>query len=103
MESKLTSEQFTYWLQGYFEISGTNELNSTQVQIIKDHLDLVFNKVTPVRTSDLKVDKEYLKQAIPPFILPSIFQPTQATDICFICGKNHNGLPCPIMTIICQG
>jgi hypothetical protein len=43
---------FAYWLQGYFEISkvsSDDSLNGTQVQIIRDHLDLVFNKVTPVR------------------------------------------------------
>jgi len=45
----MTSEQFTYWLQGYFEISDSKMLSSRQTQIIKDHLDLVFNKVTPDR------------------------------------------------------
>lgn len=45
----MTSDQFTYWLQGYFEIENPKELNETQVQIIKDHLQLVFKKVTPQR------------------------------------------------------
>lgn len=45
----MTPEQFTYWLQGYFEISDSNMLSHKQVQIIKDHLALVFNKVTPDR------------------------------------------------------
>lgn len=45
----MSPDQFTYWLQGYFEIQNPKELNETQVQIIKDHLDLVFKKVTPKR------------------------------------------------------
>jgi hypothetical protein len=43
----MTPENFTYWLQGYFEISGEKTLDAREVQIIKDHLDLVFKKVTP--------------------------------------------------------
>lgn len=38
----MTSENFTYWLQGFFEISKTNELTAEQVKEIKDHLKLVF-------------------------------------------------------------
>jgi hypothetical protein len=45
----MNSEQFAYWINGYFEISGATVLNETQVKVIKDHLDLVFNKVTPTR------------------------------------------------------
>lgn len=46
----MTSENFTYWLQGYLELSlNNNGLSPTQVLIIQDHLDLVFNKVTPNR------------------------------------------------------
>ena len=45
----MTTDQFAYWLQGYFEISGSSSLSDMQVQIIKDHLALVFNKVTPER------------------------------------------------------
>jgi len=44
----MTSEQFTYWLQGYAEICGT-EPTAEQWQIIKDHLALTFHKVTPLR------------------------------------------------------
>ena len=46
----MTPENFTYWIQGFFEISDAKKLDETQVQIIKDHLDLVFNKVTPDRS-----------------------------------------------------
>ena len=43
----MTERDFCYWLQGFFEVTGSNELTEKQVQIIKDHLQLVFNKQTP--------------------------------------------------------
>ena len=43
----MTAEQFTYWLQGYFELSGATTLNEAQVKILKEHLGLVVKKVTP--------------------------------------------------------
>jgi hypothetical protein len=55
----MSPEQFTYWLKGYFEISENreNHLSPNQVQIIRDHLDLVFNKVTPARGISTKGHK----------------------------------------------
>lgn len=42
---------FAYWLQGYLELAGTADgITPEQTQVIQDHLDLVFNKVTPDRT-----------------------------------------------------
>ena len=46
----MTTEQFTYWLQGFMEVANPTTLDETQTQIIKDHLDLVFDKQTPDRT-----------------------------------------------------
>jgi len=43
----MTSQEFCYWLQGYFEVSGNETLTPEQVKIVKDHLKLVFTKVTP--------------------------------------------------------
>lgn len=43
----MTSDNFAYWLQGFFELTGTNQLSEKQVRMIKEHLQLVFNKVTP--------------------------------------------------------
>ena len=50
----MTPEQFAYWLQGYAEISGKQPTES-EWQVIKDHLQTVFNKVTPDRLA--KPDK----------------------------------------------
>lgn len=44
----MTSRDFCYWLQGYFEISGASkepgefDLDATQVELIQRHLALVF-------------------------------------------------------------
>ena len=51
----MTPEQFCYWLQGFAEINPCDALSATQWTIVRDHLALVFNKVTPDRvevTSD---------------------------------------------------
>lgn len=45
----MTPENFCYWLQGYFEISHTKTLNAMQIQVVQDHLNLIFDKVTPDR------------------------------------------------------
>ena len=38
----MNSIDFCYWLQGYFEISGTTELTKEQSAIVQNHLNLVF-------------------------------------------------------------
>ncbi len=43
---------FCYWLQGHFEMSETDALSDKQVQIIKNHLNLVFkHEIDPLRDS----------------------------------------------------
>jgi hypothetical protein len=43
----MTPEQLVYWLNGFFELSGTTTLNEEQVKVIKEHIALVVHKVTP--------------------------------------------------------
>lgn len=38
----MTSRDFAYWLNGFFELSGDKELNNVQVACIKRHLAMVF-------------------------------------------------------------
>lgn len=40
----MTSRDFAFWLQGFFEISGADALtmNAEQVAMVKRHLSLVF-------------------------------------------------------------
>lgn len=48
----MNETNFVYWLQGFFELTNEKTLNERQVQIIKDHLVLCFDKVTPSRIGD---------------------------------------------------
>lgn len=45
----MTEQNFCYWLQGLFEMGNPTHLDERQTQIIKDHLQLVFKKITPDR------------------------------------------------------
>ena len=43
---------FCFWLQGYFEINGKNDITQEQAEIIKKHLNLVFkHEIDPLRES----------------------------------------------------
>ena len=44
----MTTEQFAYWLQGFAELNA-DQPSAEQWQSIRDHLNLVFEKKTPVR------------------------------------------------------
>lgn len=46
----MNAETFAYWIQGAIELGQIKTFNEQQVQIIQDHLNLVFNKVTPQRS-----------------------------------------------------
>lgn len=37
----MTTQNYCYWLQGFFEISGEEKLTANQIKIIKNHLNLV--------------------------------------------------------------
>jgi hypothetical protein len=41
-ESKMTSRDFCFWLQGFFEVPKPKELTPEQTEMIKKHLSLVF-------------------------------------------------------------
>lgn len=43
----MDSLSFCYWLQGTFELGKLKSLDEEQTRILKDHLQLVFSKVTP--------------------------------------------------------
>jgi hypothetical protein len=46
----MNERDFFYRLQGFFEISESKTLSEKQVQVIKDHMKLVAQKVTPDRS-----------------------------------------------------
>ncbi len=45
-EMKMDAQQFTYWLQGFSELND-GPPTEAQWQSIRDHLAIVFTKVTP--------------------------------------------------------
>lgn len=49
----MTPESFVYWLQGFLEVANPKKMDEKQIQIVKDHLGLVFKKETPDRHSDI--------------------------------------------------
>ena len=38
----MKSQEFCYWLQGFFELQNPETLTEDQVQAIKNHLNMVF-------------------------------------------------------------
>ena len=57
----MNTTEFVYWLQGFFELSDAKDLTPTQVQVIKDHLALVFDKKTPDRQKQYLGDSLYVQ------------------------------------------
>lgn len=61
----MTAEQFVYWLQGFMEVSNPDTINKSETQVIKDHLQLVFNKQTPDRYPNVSIP--FVQPANPPY------------------------------------
>jgi hypothetical protein len=77
----MNSESFTYWLQGFVELSDTDTISENQWLMIKDHLKLVFDKVTPVRTPDRNKEVFVGVGDIPTRVYPSdYFKQWKLTD-----------------------
>lgn len=58
----MTSRDFAYWLQGYFEISDPKTISEKEVEMIKKHLNLVFyHEIDPSYTEDEKKQEEMNK------------------------------------------
>ena len=90
----MSPEQFCYWLQGLLEVGNPKELNETQIKIIKDHLALVFNKVTPTRIEikdmdDMeKIIKEWKESERQTFEKPPIVRCSDGTSDVKFCSSN---------------
>ena len=53
------SHDFCYWLQGFFELSGEDSLSERQVDIIRNHLNLVFkHEIDPSYPGDPKKNQD---------------------------------------------
>lgn len=38
----MTSRDFVYWLQGFFELENPEQLTPTQIDLVRRHLNMVF-------------------------------------------------------------
>lgn len=77
----MTPEQFAYWLQGFAELS-PQAPTAEQWQAIRDHLNLVFKKETPVVVAPFRVGEgeKSLKDCIGKWqILPDFTKPPTIT------------------------
>jgi len=54
----MTSRDFAYWLQGFFEISNTSSITPEQTKMIKNHLNLVFKHEIDPSMGDEKHQQE---------------------------------------------
>lgn len=76
----MNTEQFAVWLHGFFELTYAEELTKGQVKMIKEHLDLCFDK----KTQPLKE-----KTTLDPIWDKPIFNGT------CLCGLSYNSM-CPL-------
>lgn len=62
----MTSRDFCFWLQGYFELSGSQaSLTESNIQTIKNHLNLVFTHEIDPSFGDEKVQLKLNKIHFP--------------------------------------
>ena len=60
----MNSIDFCFWLQGHFEISGSQELTKEQTEIVKNHLNLVFtHEIDPERERQTTASVAALNEA----------------------------------------
>lgn len=99
----MTPENFCFWLQGYFEIDGTEEgLNKTQAEVIREHLQLVFNKVTTQKPNS-QIEELYRKGMQPGIMHQGVYtiksqDPSEYTTTCHSAAPSHDAVyqnPCP--------
>jgi hypothetical protein len=55
----MTTRDFAYWLQGFFEVSNPEIITKEQTDMIKKHLNLVFfHEIDPSYTDDPKKQEQ---------------------------------------------
>ena len=78
----MQSRDFVYWLQGLFEIGEVKSLNEKQVEIIKNHLNMVFfHEIDPALTPDKKKQESLnrIHHGIPTEMLEDLNSPLKAS------------------------
>lgn len=54
----MNSRDFCYWLQGYFELTGSSSIEGEKIQIVKNHLAMVFHHEIDPSFGDKKKQEE---------------------------------------------
>jgi hypothetical protein len=65
----MNSVDFCFWLQGYFELQeGDEPLTAKQVEVLKNHLSLVFkHEIDPMRLNETQATEAELNEAHTPY------------------------------------
>lgn len=48
----MTSKEFCYWLQGSLEMNDNKSFNEKQTEVLKKHLDMVFEHIAHLDEKD---------------------------------------------------
>lgn len=87
----MSAEEFTYWLQGALEMNPEmleKGMTPEQVKTIQDHLNLVFNKVTPDRFKSIEISDPNSSGNPPPQLPGSICSIDLGTQMAIKAGIN---------------
>ena len=57
----MTSRDFCYWLQGFLEISEVSKMTPKQLQVVKNHLAMVFKREIDPSHGDKTMQEELSK------------------------------------------
>ena len=57
----MTSRDFCYWLQGYFEVANPEQMSQKELEMVKKHLNLVFKHEIDPSMGDENHQKELNK------------------------------------------
>ena len=104
----MNMQDFCYWLQGFFEINDSNQLTPKQVDVIREHLNLVFKHVVGAPVAHVKP----ATPVSPPFtggaggagvqgIVGPIAKPYTEKEIQDMVDALKKGLPHPFTTTYC--
>lgn len=62
----MTSREFCYWLQGFFELTDAGPLSASQAEMIRAHLAMVFfHEIDPSYPNSTDLNKIHAKPAKP--------------------------------------
>jgi hypothetical protein len=63
----MTPQEFCYWLQGFFELSDSEDLTQAQTISIKNHLNLVFHHSIDPSYGGNQEEAQAIHDGKPPF------------------------------------